>query len=291
MKINYIASSIFILILFLSSCTERLDIELDETYDRLVVEGNLTNDTMAHTFFLSKTSSYFYNQTPPKVEGAIIKLVDNLGNTQELSETEEGAYSTPESYYGISGRNYELQINLEEEIGKSKSFEATSELVAVDPIDSIRMTFNNGIGEEGFWILNLYATDPIGIKNFYMFNVYRNGELLSDSLNKVSFTDDKLFDGNFTNGIGIMYFNNNREDLRFEIGDTVTLQMAGINEIQYTYFNEVIQATSFQNPLFGGPPANVKGNISGGAFGFFGAFSTTYSTVILTEDNIIYEDF
>ena len=67
--------------------------------------------------------------------------------------------------------------------------------------------------------------------------------------------------------------------------------MAGINEVQYTYFNEVMQATSFQNPLFGGPPANVKGNISGGAFGFFGAFSTTYSTVILTEENIIYEDF
>ncbi len=123
-----------------------------------------------------------------------------------------------------------------------------------------------------------------------MFNVYNNGELMTDTLDKVSFTDDRLFDGNFTHGIGVAYFKNNIDDQPFKIGDTVVLQMAGLNKSQFLYFNEVIRATSFQNPMFGGPPANVKGNINHGGFGYFGAYSTTYSGLILTEDNIEYDE-
>jgi len=37
------------------------------------------------------------------------------------------------------------------------------------------------------------------------------------------------------------------------------------------------------NPLFSGPPANVKGNISNGAFGFFSAYSATRSYAIVTD--------
>jgi hypothetical protein len=33
------------------------------------------------------------------------------------------------------------------------------------------------------------------------------------------------------------------------------------------------------NPLFSGPPANVKGNISNGAIGFFAAYTTSRSRI------------
>ncbi len=289
MKTIYKLSALIISVLYLSSCTERIEIELDDTYDRLVVEGNITTDTLVHSFFLSKTSSYYYDQAAPEISGANISIIDNLGNTTPLNEIVGGQYSTPNNFYGIAGRTYEMQIELENEIGGSKYFESSAELVSVNPIDSIGIGFNSSFGEEGYWIVKLYATDPGGIENFYMFNVYKNGELMTDTLDKVSFTDDRLFDGNFTYGIGVAYFNN-AEYQKFEIGDSITLQMAGLNKEQYIYYNEVIRATSFQNPMFGGPPANVNGNISNGAFGYFGAFSTTYSSLVLTEDNIEYED-
>jgi len=280
-------SSIF-LMLIISSCTERIEVKLDETYDRLIVEANITTDTMAHSFYLSKTSSYFANQASPKVSGASIKLEDNLGNTLMLNEIQPGHYVTPNDFYGIPGRTYNIQIDLAESIGNYQSYSASSELVPVNPIDSIGIAFNRFMGRNGFWFVKLYSQDPGGIENFYMFRVYNNGQLLSDTLDKVSLTDDRLFDGNYTYGIGAAYFEHHDDNPPFKIGDTVVLEMSGLNKEHFNFLNEVIRTTSFQNPMFGGPPANVKGNINHGAFGFFGAYSTTYSSLIITEDNIDY---
>lgn len=285
MRTKYI--SLFLLALFgLGSCTERIEVELDETFTRLVVEGNLTNDTMEHSVLLTKSSSYFYNQAAPKVGGASIMITDDLGNSIQLTEKEAGIYTTPNNFFGVIGRTYALQIDLEEEIGGSTRYEASSKLQEVAPIDSIRMEFNTQFGEDGFWIVKLYALDPAAVENYYLFNVYKNGLLMTDTLEKVSFTDDKIFDGNYTYGIGVSYFNNSYEDQTFKIGDSVSLQMGGITKEHYTFLSNMSEATSFQNPLFGGPPANVVGNISDGGFGYFSAYSTTYSTLILSESNV-----
>lgn len=290
MKKTYIYLSFLGIILAFSSCTERIEVDLDESYTRLVVEGNLSTDTMAHQVILTQTSSYYYNQEAPKVSGAQINISDNLGNTVNLSETEEGIYYTPENYFGIIGRTYELRIDLANEVGGASIYEASSKLEAVAPIDSIRMEYNTQFGDEAFWIVKLYALDPAGVENFYLFNVYRNGFLMTDTLDKVSFTDDQLFDGNYTYGIGVSFFNDSPGDESFILGDEVVLQMGGITKGHYTFLSNVSEATSFQNPLFGGPPANVEGNISNGAFGYFSAYSASYSSIILSEDNIDYVD-
>ncbi len=291
MKTKNIIILLFISSLFgLNSCTEKIEVELDESYTRLIVEGNLTTDTMAHKFMLSKTSDYFSNQPAPKVSGAAVAITDDMGNQTILEETEEGIYKTPADFFAQVNHEYSLRIDLQEEIGGFTSYQGSSIVPPVNPIDSIGMEFNSRFGEDGFWIVKLYATDPGGVENFYQFNVYRNSILMTDSLDKVSFVDDRLFDGNFTFGIGVNFFNNSYENQQFEIGDTVTLQMGGITKEHLTFMANVDEATSFQNPLFGGPPANPIGNIDNGAFGYFAAYSTTYSSMILSEDNIIYTD-
>jgi len=51
--------------LIISSCTEKIEVELDETYTRLVVDGQLTSDDrVIHKILLSESTSYFYNQPP-----------------------------------------------------------------------------------------------------------------------------------------------------------------------------------------------------------------------------------
>lgn len=291
MKTKYIFLLISLLGLFwLSSCTEKIEVELDESFTRLIVEGNLTTDTMEHVFMLSKTTDYFANEPAPKVTAATITITDETGNSVLLEEKEEGIYKTPADFYGIANLRYDLRIDLEEEIGGFSSYEGSSFIPPVAPVDSIGMEFNARFGEDGFWIVKLYATDPGGVENFYKINIYRNGILMTDSLNKVSFVDDRLFDGNFTFGIGVSYFNNSYDNQRFRIGDTVVMQMGGITKEHYTYMANVSEATSYQNPLFGGPPANPIGNIDNGAFGYFATYSTTYSSLILTEDNVEFTD-
>lgn len=291
MKNNTIHTFFLVLIsVWIFSCTEKIDVELDSTFVRLIVEGNLTTDTMVHQIKLSKTSDYFSNQPAPKVTGAILKISDEEGNEIMLEEKEDGIYETPPNFFGLSNRTYNLTIDLQEEIGGFTTYTGSSYIPEVAPIDSIGMEFNTSFGDEGFWIVKLYATDPGGIKNYYQFNVYKNGDLMTDTLDKISFVDDLLFDGNFTFGIGVNFFDNSKANEQFEIGDTVVLEMGGITKEHYTFMANVTEATSYQNPLFGGPPANPIGNIDNGAFGFFATYSTTYSSLILSEDNIEYTD-
>ena len=285
--IKYIVLVSFILLL-MNSCTERIDVDLDTTYTRLVVEGHISTDTVVQTFRLTKTAGYFSTEAAPPVLGAQIRITDQLGNQILLEEKDNGFYQTDNDFYGEVNKSYELQIDLKEEISGQEQYLAQSDLPAVQKIDSIGIEFNEHFGKNGFWIVKLYAQDPGEEANFYMFNVYKNGKLMTDTLNKVSFTDDKMFNGNYTHGIGVVYFRNVSEDQVFKVGDEVVLQMSGITKEHYIYMNEVLRSTSFQNPMFGGPPANVKGNLSDGAFGFFSTYSNTYCAMILTEDNIEY---
>jgi len=60
--------------------------------------------------------------------------------------------------------------------------------------------------------------------------------------------------------------------------DTITFQAGNISEDYYNFIVTLQAETGFQTPLFSGPPANVKSNISNGATGFFAVYSVAYST-------------
>ena len=98
-NINKYSLAITLLLLMgmvVSSCTERIDVELDDTYVRLVVDGQITSDaTSQHKVILSKSTSYFYNQPPPPVVNADVQIIDEGGNAVLLSEEEPGVYLLP----------------------------------------------------------------------------------------------------------------------------------------------------------------------------------------------------
>jgi hypothetical protein len=60
-------------------------------------------------------------------------------------------------------------------------------------------------------------------------------------------------------------------------GDVLTLHCSSVDEDFRLFVDEVKGSATPSNPLFGGPPYNVRTNISGGAAGFFG---TLYSSSV-----------
>ncbi len=277
-KIKYILLiGVALPVILLSSCTKKIDIELDSDFIRLVVEGYLTTDTTSHFVKLTTTSDYFSDQKAPTISGAVVTINDGT-NTLQLTETNPGTgiYSSTPDVYGIVGKTYTLNIELPEEIDGTKLYTATSTIMPVAPIDSIKVKY-----EEDWdgWVVQLYAKDPPTI-NYYMFNIYKNEDHLTDTINKVGVTDDTFFNGNYTNGIGVGFLDEEKSREYVHPDDTITLQMAGITEGYYNFVWQVQEQTQYQAPLFSGPPANIPGNISDGAIGYFAAYSTTYSTVI-----------
>lgn len=270
---------IVITALSIAGCTERIDIELDSTYQRLVVEGIITTDTTIHTVKLTKTTDYYYNQEPPMVTGANVQITDDAGNTIVLEESVPGIYQTPADYFAEIGKTYTLNIYLSEEINGHTEYSASSKVLNKYPIDSIALAYRPDWSDEGFYEVQCWYQDPLEA-NFYMFNIYKNDVLLTDTIDKRFVTNDLLYNGSYTNGIGVGWLDQSVEREVVHPGDTVIFQAANIEEEYANFIWTLQQEISFQTPMFSGPPANVKGNISNGGIGYFAAYSVTYSKTI-----------
>jgi hypothetical protein len=262
---------VFILILF--SCTEPIDIKLDSSFAKLTVFGEITTDTSVQSVFLTRSADYFYNLPAEGVSGANVKISDGFTETilSENSGT-PGKYETPEGYYGLAGRTYQLFIqNVDiNKDGVKESFSASSylpELVGPDSIAIKNIKFHrSGINQ-----ILLYAKDPAESKDFYGFKIKKNGVMLTDSLPEINVQNDDLFNGNYINGVPVIILHENRPDEKLIQGDTIVFEMMGITHEYYKFITEAQTELFGSNPLFSGPPANISTNLSNGALGFFAA--------------------
>lgn len=287
MKLKNIFFSLLTLIA-LFSCTERVDFELDEAGEaQLVVFGEITSDTMAHAVALSKSAPYFYNQPPEMVSNATLTLFDGV-ETIVLSEDPEhpGVYLTPDDYAGVVGRSYRLNISHVDinENGQMESYEAKTEMRPTAAVHGVAVVYN--ASWDG-WEVGVFSQDPPETEDYYLFKVYRNGVLYTDSIHNYRVVDDRFFNGNEITGAFVQYFDEEKEEL-VEEGDTITLEMAGITKAYYDFIVGVNLETGPKIPLFSGPPANIKGNISNGALGFFAVMevdrgSTIYDGTVVND--------
>lgn len=274
-----------ILLLFaVASCTERIDVRLDESYTRLVVSGRISTDSTPSVVSLSKTSDYFSNTPSPRVAGAAVTIFDgtNLYTLQETIPGKSGIYSSIESLPGQAGKEYTLHIELPEPISGNNSFEAKSRLDPVPAIDSVTVTFYPDWEKEGVWAVNLYMQEPAGEENCYMFNWFRNGVPMSDSVHQKVVMDDQMINGRYLAGMSVFYIDNSHEWETLKPGDTVTLQISGITRAYMNFISQVRQA-GFNLPFLTGPPANVQGNISNGGTGYFAAWSNNYASTVVIQ--------
>ena len=280
---NKLLFSLMILLLA-AGCTERINVNLDSSYVRLVVDGGITNDSMQRSVTLSKSASYFYNQPPPMVSNAIVILSDGsfLDTLKEQLPGHPGVYSLDPTFRGVIGKTYGLDIKLPEVIGNSSEYTSTCKIMKVARLDSIQTEFDPNMGKSGRWLIKIFAQEPGDEFNYYLLRYYRNGVLMSDSIKKWSTSDDKFFNGSYIRGLTAFRINNANYWETLHPGDTVKVQMSGITKEYYDFVQQVQQA-GYQIPFFSGPPANVEGNINNGAVGFFYAYSDSFATHIIPK--------
>jgi len=126
-KILFALATFFIL----TSCTERIDLELDSTYTRCVIYGEITTDTTSHKVMITRSGDYFGQNAPVGISGAMVSISDGE-NVFDLTESDfqSGVYLTDSTVYGVPGRTYILSISNVDLLGdgQMKSYEAMSEL-------------------------------------------------------------------------------------------------------------------------------------------------------------------
>ena len=270
--INFVVLSL----IFLASCTERMDIKLPAGQEKLVVEAYLFPGDSSSQVQLTKSANYFSNEAPTPVSNASIQLDDgeNTWYFQPSAKSEGHYFLSQQQFHPVTGKKYHLDIQLSKPIGNETHFESNTILPPLRVhIDSLGIEYAPVIEK---WIVRIFARDSVG-KDFYLFNSRVNGKCVTDSIPRKVVRSDEFFDGRYLNGAVVQVLN--KDELH--PGDYYTLKASNITEAYYHYLIELQDEVETKNPLFSGPSSNVQGNISGGALGFFTAFASTSFQVIL----------
>lgn len=269
----------------LASCTEIVDIELDSTYTRLVVYGTVTTDSIRHRVELTTTSDYFSNEASPRVSGAMVELEYN-GTVLLLQEHDsiKGLYLTPYAFRGVRGTTYQLHISQVDVNGdrEYESYHATSTMPGGLQLDSILLNYTQSRWWSG-WEIYLFALDP-PTRDWYGMKLWKNSDLLTDTLIKYQMLPDDFYNGRYLYyGFPIAFLSDTVEREKVWPGDTVTLEMNSIEKEYYDFVTDAQLEFYGSNPLFSGPPANIRSNIDNDGKGIFTAYSIERTSVVVPK--------
>lgn len=232
--------------LILFSCEEVIDVELNESEPKLVVEATMfrliENQEGATEIKLSLTAPFF-DTVIPTVSDAQVTITDSNNNSFPFTHTSDGRYVSETNLIPKDGVDYTLTILYNGEI-----YTATEQIESVSPWENDIEQDNEGgfLGDEievkAFW------TDPVEEENYYYVQIF------SEVANELDIASDEFFNGN---RIFALFSN---EDL--QAGDDITFQLDGV-DVNFNNFVFILLQQSSDGG--GGPfetqPATVRGNI------------------------------
>ena len=99
-----------------------------------------------------------------------------------------------------------------------------------------------------------------------MYLLYLDDVLYSDTITEVSFVSDEFVNGNYVHDFVI--YRIGEADL-INSPTLVTVEMYSISKQYYDFMTALMLETAWRGSPWDGPPANIPGNISNDAQGYF----------------------
>lgn len=280
-QIHFIQLLLVISSILFTNCTEEIELDPGTYSPNIVVDATLTNEYKQHVVRLI-SNSMIGDYELQMITGASVSVSfnDSLIYFYE-PDTLPGFYYSEIPFVGVPGNTYLLNVT-DYDInsdGIIDTCSASAFMPKALTIDSVGYTY---IDKWEATALQCYAWDP-SEKNYYNFRAWKNDTLVTDTLYEYAATDDAPFNGNYTNGITCLYFQDEIEDEYIVDGDKLTLEIQNIDKAYYDYINSAQKEYFGYNPMFGGLPANVYSNISDNAIGIFKVYTVNKASVIVTN--------
>ena len=237
----------FLLSIFLSSCEEVVDVDLDTAPPKLVIEASINwqkgTTGAQQTIKLSTTTGYFEDKIPP-VSGATIFVKNSLGEQFNFVEVTNTGRYVCNNFKPLVDETYTLTV-----VNGGNTYTASETLKSVDPITRVEQNNEGGFTGKDIEI-RAYYNDPAVVNNYYMYKYVYSNKVTSNYY----VDEDKFFQGN--------EFFSVSDDDELEAGDKVELTHYGISKQYYNYMSILVSiAGSNVGGPFQSPPATVKGNI------------------------------
>ena len=259
------------LIILSTSCESIIEIDLDYMKPKLVIEG-VVNDSDDKCFIkLSKTTDYFYRNINPTVSGAVITLTDNVGTIIKFNEAEAGNY-VGESVQVKSDLNYTLSI-----LSEGEKYDAYATIPQKVSIDSLTCKYypKSIIYDVGY-VVSCHFTDPGEFRNYYRVKTYNINDR-TKAKNSKDIYNDELCNGNHVEWTWSYEV--------YQQSDTVVVELYTLDVQTFDYYKTLFQISGGSEMLSFTTPANPNTNISNGALGYFGAYTISRDTIIISPSN------
>jgi hypothetical protein len=252
-------ASILAMGILLSSCEKEIELDLNSADPKYVIEAELPQNEVV-TVNITKTVNFSDSNVFPKVKGAVVSITDNSGVSEQLIETADGQYKS-QKIKGEEGKTYTLNISVE-----GKNFIANSTMPKAVLFTGVKANLSTfappgATAADNYTIFPQFI-DPAELGNSYRFIQTRNGELDKSIL----VSNDNVGNGQ-PNARPIF-----SQNFEIKLGDEVTIEMRCIDKPVYDYFFS-LNSIQGNGPGGGTTPTNPVSNFTGGALGYFSAFT------------------
>jgi len=264
---------LILVIIFLLGCEDVIQIDVGSSEPQIVIEAKISNCSNESFVKITETTDYYDSSTFQEISNAKVTIENSKGKTFLLRERESGKYYN-RSLKVLPKRNYSIIVEYEEQIYSAESF--APPIIA---IDSLKCLFRKRpFQKEKKLEFHIFFQDDVEHSDFARFKIYKNNK----QLKKIFLYNDRLTDGNY---IDYFFFNFGEE--KFEVGDTITVEMQAIDEQSYLYFKSLKNAIAQKKrgPFSSAAPANPTTNWNNNALGYFSAFTVNKEFIIIEQSN------
>ncbi len=256
---------LMVTLLALTACEQKVDIALDESASRVVIEGWVTDVAGPYDFKVTKTGAYLGDRTEILVPGAFMVLKDDMGNADTLIERRPGWYQATHMR-GQVEHNYFLEATVE-----GKLYKASNYMPRINDILASGYEYNDSLIFGAGYYVGMLAQEPAGIGDYYQFRFWRN-DTAFDAVSNILVTDDRLVDGQLSPFLF---------PYPCRLGDTVVIEVRSLSLSSYDFFVTLVQQGSGTGGPFASVPDNLATNFDNNALGWFGAAAPRRDTLVI----------
>ncbi|WKV10600.1 DUF4249 family protein [Marivirga harenae] len=249
--------SVLFAVLLNWSCQNIIDLDLEQSDTRLVIEGEILDKNTIKRIRVSQSLNYYDTGRMNPVTDADISLLDENDNliSSFFYNTQDSIYQTPDSLTLDVGSAYKIQIEANEEL-----LEATGKILENPTVDSIYylsdqelMELGQPVFEEGYFLFVNGKLNNEGVEYFKL-DISVN-DTLQNSRDDISnsILTSELFGKEFQ-GLPIPG--------SFEEEDEIFLEFYAIEEDVYQYYLEFTNLLFNDGGVFSAPPVNPSTNIN-----------------------------
>jgi hypothetical protein len=269
---------LFVFIIVINSCVSEFVPEISEEKELLVVEGLITDQPGTNTIKLSKSRPLGQKSEASPLNGCMVKISDDMGNTYSLQENEAGTYVTDSTEFkGEIGKFYTLHIGIKDGNNYINYESTPMEMRPVPPVDSIyyektviEEAYANFAGIDGCQIY-LDTHDPENSCKYFRwdysetwmlrlnFSVPNQTCWVSDKSNTIDIKSTAIFEETTIKRHPVSFISNATD--RLKIKYSILVNQYSLNEDEYLFWERLQNLTVEVGGLYDIIPASIPSNL------------------------------